>query len=194
MPSNWMTKRSEIMNLIDVNKLYINGTHEDDLDSSIEKMKANTKDDYYRIQAEANLNGLYNARKELTELLNDAEASQQKTKLKEIGVLQQTIKNSKQTLKKLKDELSVAEAREDAIKNRDQQSSYMQTFGYIFRPFRRLSYTIIVPLIFVMLITAAYVVWSAPASVRMNRSVNMSRASAPPMNNSFNKQMKELFK
>jgi hypothetical protein len=188
--SGWTTeKRNAIINLI----------------ATFDKYAHDVGDTFLTVQLQSNdisnhaiimreLNYLQTARRDLTSILNNADAANQKNKLKEIGALQQTIKNSKTTLKKLKDELNVAESREDAIKNRDTQSSYAQTFGYIFRPFRRLSYTIIVPLIFVMLITAGYVVWTAPASIHLNKSMNIPRASAPPMNNSFNKQMKELFK
>ena len=188
--SRWTPEmRTAMTNLISTMKAYAHNSGEDYLTAQLAR-----NDPSANVIIMRELNYLQNVRRDLTSILNSTDATSQKNKLKEIGALQQTIKNSKATLKKLKEELQVAEAREDSIKNRDTQSSYPQTFGYIFRPFRRLSYTIIVPLIFVMLITAAYVVWSAPASIRINKSMNMPRASAPPMNNSFNVKMKELFK
>lgn len=141
------------------------------------------------------LNSLKDARKKLTDILSSKEALSYKSKLKEVGTLQQDIKNAKETLKKLNDELNVAEAREDAIKNRNTESSYAQTFGYIFRPFRRMSYAVIVPIIFVMICTATYLVWTAPSHIKITGGIPsvIGRASAPPANN-FNKQMKQLFK
>ncbi len=140
------------------------------------------------------LNRLKKLRKDLTEKLSNSEMRSQKQKLQEIGTLQQTNKAKTDTLHTLKNELEVAEARENAIKNRNSESSYMQTFGYIFRPFRRVSYAIIVPLIFIMICMSVYLVWTAPVSLKLNMGSSVLPApSAPPANN-FNKQLKGLFK
>jgi hypothetical protein len=148
-----------------------------------------------RNEIDAKLNLLKKTRKDLTNKLADEEAASYKSKLTEIGTLQQDTKNAKDTLKQLNDELKVAEAREDAIKNRNINSSYAKTFGYIFLPFRRASYAVIIPLIFVMICLSAYIVWTAPTNIKFNIGIPsvVLRASAPPANN-FNKQMKEIFK
>ena len=148
-----------------------------------------------RNEIDGNLNTLKNTRTLLTKKLSDQEAMSYKSKLTEIGTLQQDTKNAKETLKQLNDELNVAESREDAIKNRNTESSYAQTFGYIFRPFRRASYAVIIPLIFVMICISVYIIWTAPTNIKFNIGIPsiVPRASAPPANN-FNKQMKELFK
>jgi hypothetical protein len=148
-----------------------------------------------RNEIDGNLNTLKNTRIRLTKKLSDEESMSYKSKLTEIGTLQQDTKNAKETLKQLNDELNVAESREDAIKNRNTESSYAQTFGYIFRPFRRASYAVIVPLIFIIMCASVYIVWTAPTNIKFNIGIPsiVPKASAPPVNN-FNKQMKELFK
>jgi hypothetical protein len=141
------------------------------------------------------LNILKQIRKKFTNILSNAEMQSQRQKLREIGELQQTNKSKLETINKLNDELKIAEAREDAIKNRNVESSYSQTFGYIFRPFRRVSYAIIVPLIFIIICMSIYLISTISANIKLNKKMTsiLPIASAPPVNN-FNKQMKELFK
>ena len=139
------------------------------------------------------LNEITNLNNELSRIFNNTKTRSYRTKLNEIGSMQLKIKSRKDDLKKLSDELEVAEAREDAIKNRNEESSYPQTFGYIFRPFRRLSYAIIVPLIFIMVVASVYLLWTSPTTMKISTAQSLPQASAPPANN-FNAQLKKIFK
>ena len=109
-----------------------------------------------------------------------------KSLLKEFGPLKEEIKAHKKTLIAAKNELSLAESREKAIKNRDIETSNQQVFGHIFRPFRQLSYVIIVPIIFLMVVMAGWIIWSAtPVKFTISKSV-----SAPT--NNLNALLKQL--
>ena len=137
-------------------------------------------------------NELTGLRKQLTSILAGNETVTVAQKLKEVGNLQQDIIDKKAKLKEVKSELDIANTREKAIKERNVNPSYPQTFGYIFRPFRRMSYTVIVPLIFALFLTAIFLIWNTTPGVSITRSNNfMAMASAPPANN-FNKILKNI--
>ena len=196
---DWNTnKRTEVANFITTNELYIKNdinTQLAALNQATGKETGNQKtllDSYYSTMS-SSLNAIKAKNKELTAMLDNTESSNYKVKLNQIGQLQQTIKSRKADLKKLTDELEVAEAREDAIKNRNEESSYAQTFGYIFRPFRRLSYAIIVPLIFIMVVASVYLLWTSPTTMKISTTQSLPQASAPPANN-FNAQLKKMLK
>lgn len=131
------------------------------------------------------LNDLNYVHTSLTDILGSNETVSAATTLKEIGNLQQDIIDKKAKLKVAKNELDIANTRQKMIKGRDKESSYPQTFGYIFRPFRRMSYTIIVPLIFALFLTGLFMIWNTKAGNGLSIGINtgMPVASAPSLNN-----------
>jgi hypothetical protein len=198
-PLEWNADtRRELGNVIDLMDSYITN----DIDQQLAALNRATGnetgndktllDSYYN-EMNNNLYKIKRINRLLSTDLNDKESSDYKTKLKKIGELQETIKNRKEKVKQQMDELEVAEAREDSIKNRNEESSYAQTFGYIFRPFRRISYAIIVPLIFIIIVLSVYLIWTTPIGMKITTQNTFPRASAPPANN-FNAQMKKIFK
>ncbi len=125
-----------------------------------------------------------------------------KNTLQDIGRYQQQNIALKSTLKTKKEELALAEARLDSITTRYEKPSYAQTIGGILRPFRKISYLIIVPLIFLMILTSFWLL--RPGSVAkiaslklpgMTSSSNIFKfASAPSINSNFNKEIAQLAK
>jgi hypothetical protein len=195
MPSqadDWAKNKDDINARISNIKRYVN---EGTLSANINSAKSNLKtyilssgkdkahyDDFLVSHEAINsaLNDLNYVHKTLTDILGSNETVSAATKLKEIGDLQQDIIDKKAKLKAAKNELDIANTRQKMIKGRDKESSYAQTFGYIFRPFRRMSYTIIVPLILALFLTGLFIIWTTkyPSSI-----TGMPVASAPPLNN-----------
>jgi hypothetical protein len=109
-----------------------------------------------------------NINKTLTDKLSNAEVRNSSSKLSDIGIFQQNIKSLKEKAKKLSDELSISESRETSIKTRSSESSYAQAFGYLFRPFRRVSYPIIVILIFILILVSIWLVYQIMNNTSQN--------------------------
>jgi hypothetical protein len=143
--------------------------------------------------SKTHINIAYNIRDGLTTLLVNTDLSENRSKSNQIGVLQLGINGKKDDLKKLKDELIVAEEREKGIKNRNIETSNSQTFGYLFRPFRRISYAVIAPLIFIMICISAYLVLTAPKKIGLNSSSGSFNSSSSSSLNNFNKIMRKQF-
>jgi hypothetical protein len=192
MPSDWDTKKSDINTQISNIKRYVNeGNLSADLDKAKRFLKtyisSSGKDEkaygeflLLHDSISSALIQLNNVHKSLTDVLGSNETITAATTLNEIGNLQQDIIDKKAKLKAAKNELDIANTRQKMIKGRDKESSYAQTFGYIFRPFRRMSYTIIVPLILALFLTGLFMIWTTkyPSSI-----TGMPVASAPPLNN-----------
>jgi hypothetical protein len=130
-----------------------------------------------------------NINKTLTDKLSNAEVRNSSSKLSDIGIFQQNIKSLKEKAKKLSDELSISESRETSIKTRSSESSYAQTFGYLFRPFRRISYPIIVILIFILILVSIWLVYQ----IMNNKTQNISVATSIS-NSRLNTNIQKLFK
>jgi hypothetical protein len=109
--------------------------------------------------------------------------------LREIARLQQQNMSLRKTAADKKEELSLAEARLESIQTRHEKPSYAQTIGYIFRPFRRISYIIIVPLIFAMILAS---VWLLKPGQMPGFMPTVSAAKVGVSN--FNRQIAELGK
>jgi hypothetical protein len=126
----------------------------------------------------------------LTDKVSNAELANNTNKLSDIGIFQQQIKSLKEKVNKLSDELSIAESRESSIKTRKSESSYAQTFGYLFRPFRRISYPIIVILIFILILVCIWLVYE----IINAKPLNISSATSMITNSKLNTNIQKLFK
>lgn len=196
MASKWMEKHAIYSNKLQQIVTYINNQLPQDIqsvDSLLTRPRtAKTLEDLDAISRRINqrYSELSALRKEITDVLTDAEtAGNTQAALREIGELQQTVSSYKDTLKKAKEELVVAEARLASIATRKTSSSYEQVFGYIFRPFRKASYLVLIPLIFLMIIT---ILWLLRPDLRQLIPGSAAAAaaalawpepSAPPANN-----------
>jgi hypothetical protein len=125
----------------------------------------------------------------LTDKVSNAELRNSTAKLSDIGIFQQQIKSLKEKVKKLSDELSIAETREQSIKTRSSESSYAQTFGYLFRPFRRISYPIIVILIFILILICIWLIY-----IIMKNTSNELSVATSISNTKLNSNIQKLFK
>ena len=165
------------------------------LDISFNKdTKAQVEDKYYTFKNQYDL--ILNTLRSVY-----ANANTQTT-LKDIGRHQQQNIALKSTLKTKQEELALADARLESISTRYEAPSYAQTIGAIFRPFRKISYLIIVPLIFLMILTSFWLL--RPDSISQIQNIKLpginigsnpfAGASAPSINNGFNKNIAALAK